>query len=229
MDAEEVLARPEHLSDRSRLEGMARYGIRVDRALGVSMPEMRGLARTLGTDHGLAMDLWQKGVHEARTMTSLVADPLLLTEEQAEGMVGDLCSWDVCDHCRSNLFRRSTMAYRKSLEWSGRSPQFEKRAGFVTMAALAAHDKELRDHDLLPFLEAAIRESNDGRTYVRKAVNWTVRRIGKRDLALNAFAIDAAKRIGAKGDRGSEWVASSGLRELESAAVRERLKNRHAK
>jgi 3-methyladenine DNA glycosylase AlkD len=229
MNAEETLARLRSISDRARLEGMSRYGIKVDRALGVSMPEMRSFAKTLDKDHQLAIDLWRSGVHEARIMTSLLADPKILTEEQMEEMVRDLDSWDVCDQCCSNLFSRSPLALRKALEWSGREGEFQKRAGFVTMAALAVHGKKLREEDLVLMLDATVRESHDDRNYVRKAVNWALRQIGKRDMRTNALAINAAERIMAKGDRASRWVASDALRELRGEAVRERLKSRQGR
>jgi 3-methyladenine DNA glycosylase AlkD len=229
MNAEEVLARLESISDLTRLEGMSRYGIKVDDALGVSMPEMRALAKSLGKDHGLAMDLWHTGVHEARIIASLLADPKILTEDQMEEMVRNLDSWDVCDQCCSNLFSRTPMATRKALEWSGRDEEFQKRAGFASMAALAVHGKNLQDEDLMPLLEAVVRESHDDRNYVRKAVNWALRQIGKRNLHLNGVAIDAAERIMAKGDRASRWVASDALRELRSEAVQERLKSRQGR
>jgi 3-methyladenine DNA glycosylase AlkD len=208
---------------------MSRYGIKVDDALGVSMPEMRALAKSLGKDHGLAMDLWHTGVHEARIIASLLADPKILTEDQMEEMVRNLDSWDVCDQCCSNLFSRTPMATRKALEWSGRDEEFQKRAGFASMAALAVHGKNLQDEDLMPLLEAVVRESHDDRNYVRKAVNWALRQIGKRNLHLNGVAIDAAERIMAKGDRASRWVASDALRELRSEAVQERLKSRQGR
>lgn len=217
MNAEEVLARLESISDRTRLEGMSRYGIKVNDALGVSMPEMRALAKSLGKDHILAMELWRSGVHEARIMASLLADPHILTEEQMEEMVRYLDSWDVCDQCCSNLFSRTPMAMRKALEWSGREEEFQKRAGFATMAALAVHGKKLGDEYLLLLLEAVVEESDDDRNYVRKAVNWALRQIGKRDLHLNGMAIGAAERILAKGDRASRWIASDALRELRAA------------
>jgi 3-methyladenine DNA glycosylase AlkD len=226
MRSTEVLARLEQISDRSRLVGMARYGISVKNALGVSMPEMRTLARSLGKDPPLAMDLWRSGVHEGRIMASLLADPSELTDEQMEEMGGDLDSWDVCDQCCTNLFSRAPSARRKALEWSGREEEFQKRAGFATMAALAVHEKKLSDECLTLFLDAMVRESYDDRNYVRKAVNWALRQIGKRDLNLNGMAITAAERIMSKGDRSSRWVASDALRELQSPAVLERLKNR---
>ncbi len=229
MNSEEVLARLESISDRTRLDGMSRYGIRVDDALGVSMPEMRALAKTLGKDHALAMDLWRSGVHEARIMASLLADPKLLNEDQMEEMVKDLDSWDVCDQCCSNLFSRTPMAMRKALEWSAREEEFQKRAGFATMAALAVHGKKLADEDMMLLLEAAVRESSDDRNYVRKAVNWALRQIGKRNLLLNGMAINAAERIMAKGDRASRWIASDALRELRSEGVQERLKSRQGR
>lgn len=229
MDAEEVLARLESISDRTRLEGMSRYGIKVNDALGVSMPEMRALAKSLGKDHILAMELWRSGVHEARIMASLLADPHILIEEQMEEMVRGLDSWDVCDQCCSNLFSRTPMAMRKALEWSGREDEFQKRAGFATMAALAVHGKKLGDEDLLLLLEAVVEESDDDRDYVRKAVNWALRQIGKRNLHLNGMAIGAAERILVKGDRASRWIASHALRELRGEAVQERLKSRQGR
>lgn len=217
------------ISDRTRLEGMSRYGIKVEKAMGVSMPEMRAYAKTIGRDHQLALDLWSSGVHEARIMASLLADPKLLTEQEMERMVRDLDSWDVCDQCCSNLFRRSPLALRKALEWSGRKEEFQKRAGFATMAALAVHCRGLSEGDLRHLLEAAVRESHDERNFVRKAVNWALRQIGKQDLSSNALAIEAAERIMSKGDRASRWVASDALRELRSEPVQERLKNRQGR
>jgi len=229
MKVERVLAHLGSISDRTRLEGMSRFGIRTDRALGVSMPEMRAFAKTIGRDHRLAMDLWRTGVHEARIMASLVADPKLLTEAEMEEMVGDLDSWDICDQCCSNLFSRSPLALRKALEWAGREEEYQKRAGFATMAALAVHDKKLREEDLRTLLEAVVEESHDDRNYVRKAVNWALRQIGKRDLRSNGMAIEAAERALAKGDRASRWVATDALRELRGEAVQERLKNRQGR
>lgn len=229
MNAREVIAHLESISDRSRLEGMSRYGIEVEHAIGVSMPKMRAYAKTIGRDHHLAMDLWDSGVHEARIMASLLADPQLLTEEEMERWVRDLDSWDLCDQCCSNLFRRSPHAFRKALEWSGREEEFQKRAGFATMAALAVHGKGMSERDLQLLLEAVVRESHDDRNFVRKAVNWALRQVGKRDLVSNAMAIAAAERILAKGDRTSRWVAYDALRELRSEAVRERLKNRQGR
>jgi len=226
MNVKEVLARLESISDRTRLEGMSRYGIKVDDAMGVSIPEMRALARSIGKDHDLAMGLWRSGIHEARIMATLLADPKLLTEEQLEEMVRDFDSWDVCDQCCSNLFSRSPLALRKALEWSARQEEFQKRAGFATMAALAVHGKRLGNEEFVPLLEAVVKESSDDRNYVRKAVNWALRQIGKRNPQLNGRAIDAAEMIMAKGDRASKWIASDALRELRSAAVQERLKSR---
>lgn len=217
------------ISDRARLEGMSRFGIVVDRALGVSMPEMRALAKGLGRDHRLAMDLWHTGVHEALILSSLLADPKQLTEEQMEEMVRGFDSWDVCDQCCSNLFSWSPLGFSKALEWSARTEEFQKRAGFATMAALAVHAKGLSYEELQLLLDAVIMESHDDRNFVRKAVNWALRQIGKRDLRCNGMAIDAAESIMAKGDRASRWVAADALRELRSEAVQQRLKSRQGR
>lgn len=223
------MQRLKDMADRSRLEGMARYGIPIDRALGVSLPQMRTLAKLAGRDHQLALALWDSGVHEAMIMASLVDEPGKVTEGQMEAMVQDFSSWDVCDQCCSNLFSYTPMAWTKTVQWSEREGVFQKRAGFALMAALAVHDKKARDEEFLPFLKAVERESADGRNYVRKAVNWALRQIGKRNLHLNRISVETAERIMVKGDKFSRWVAADALKELNSEAVQQRLKSREMK
>lgn len=213
----------EAMADRSRLDGMARYGIVVDKAIGVNMPDIRAFSASVGKDHELAMDLWGTGLHEARIMASLVAEPLELTEDQIERMVADLDSWDLCDQCCSNLFSRTPMAWRKALEWTGRREEFQKRAGFATMAALAVHDRMQDDERFVPFIDAVEREGGDYRKYVRKALSWALRQMGKRSAELNHLCIQAAERMAESGDQNSRSVANDALRELKSEVVRKRL------
>ena len=211
-------------ADPASVEGMARYGIRTDRAFGgSSLYFLRAMAKDIGTDHGLALDLWSTEVHEARLLATLVEDPKVVTEEQMESWVADFDSWDICDQCCSNVFSYAPRGWEKAMEWSSREEEFVKRAGFALMAALAVHDKKARDERFEIFLSAIERESYDERNFVRKAVNWALRNIGKRNVALNAAAIACAERIKAKGTKAGRWVASDALRELRSEAVQGRL------
>lgn len=211
-------------ADPASLEGMARYGIRTDHALGgSSLYFLRAMAKDLGRDHALALALWSTEVHEARLLATLVEDPMETTEEQMEEWVADFDSWDICDQCTSNVFSFTSVGWKKAMEWSSREEEFVKRAGFALMAALAVHDKKAEDERFLPFLSAIEMESYDDRNYVRKAVNWALRNIGKRNAALNASAIACAERIRAEGTKSGRWIASDALRELRSDTVKRRL------
>ncbi len=217
-------------SDPAYLAGMARYGIATDKALGgTSVPQLRAMAKRLGKDHQLAAALWRTDVHEARLLATMVDDPALVSEDQMEAWAADFRSWDLCDQCCSNLFSYAASNWKKAVEWSGREETYVKRASFALMAVLAVHDKEAADGmflDLLPLIERA---ASDDRNYVKKAVNWALRQIGKRNLALNAEAIVCGERIQAAGGRTGRWIAADALRELRSDAVRQRLGEREDK
>jgi len=221
---DEILDRLRSLADPEAKAGMARFGIETGTALGISIPKLRALARDIGRDHGLAEELWASGVHEARVLAALVDDPNLVSEEQMERWVVQIDSWDVCDGACSTLFDRTPFAYDKAAEWSARDEEFVKRAGFVLMAALAVHDKVAPDERFLEMLPLIERESHDERNFVKKAVNWALRGIGKRDRSLNAAAIAAGERIRAQDSRAARWIAADALRELRSDSVRSRLK-----
>ena len=214
------------MGDPARVEGMARYGIRTDHAVGVTVTELRRLARGLRPDHELAAALWTSGVHEARILASLVDEPALVTEAQMDAWVSTLDSWDVCDAVCGNLFDRTPFALDKAVEWAGREPEFERRAGFALMAWASVHRKDLPDQAFASLLPTIRESSTDDRTYVRKAVSWALRQIGKRSPGLNAKAISTAERIGRIDTRASRWVARDALRELQSDAVQERLTRR---
>lgn len=223
MKQEEVMARLESLADPEGRKGMARFGITTARALGIRVPELRRLAREIGPDHGLALELWTTRVHEARILASMVDEPSAVTETQMEAWVREFDSWDVCDQVCGNLFDKTPYAYEKAVAWSGREDEFVKRAGFALMAYLAVHDKEAEDGAFLAFLPWIEREAADGRNYVKKAVNWALRQIGKRNRPLNEAAIVAAKRVRSQGSPPARWIASDALRELESEAVQARV------
>jgi 3-methyladenine DNA glycosylase AlkD len=215
-----VLQQLNGLGDRTRLVGMARYGIATDKALGVPVPELRALAKTLGTDHELAISLWDSEIHEARLLASMVDDPERVTEAQMEAWVHDLDSWDVCDQVCGNLFDRTRFAFRKAVEWSGREDEFVKRAGFVLMAVAAVHRRDVDDTTFEVFLPLIRAEATDGRNYVKKAVSWALRQIGKRGPELRRRAIETASQIRRLDSRSARWIAADALRELESDAVR---------
>ena len=224
MDATAVLDRLRSMADPDAVKGMARFGINPKDTLGVSMPALRRLAREIGHDHALALALWDSGVHEARMLAGLVDDVEEVTSGQMERWVRDFDSWDVCDQVCSNLFAGTPAAYDKALEWSCRQEEFVKRAGFALMAALSVHDKRADDSKFIRFLPVIKKNATDDRNFVKKAVNWALRQIGKRNLALNARAISTARELLGLEDKSARWIASDALRELEGGAVQKRLK-----
>jgi 3-methyladenine DNA glycosylase AlkD len=169
------------------------------------------------------LQLWESGIHEARILASMVDDPRLVTEEQVESWVVDLDSWDVCDQCCMNLFEKLPNAYSKAVEWAGREEEFVKRAGFALMACLVWHDKTATDDQFIAFFPAIQREAADDRNFVKKAVNWALRNIGKRNRDLNQAAIRVAREIGEIDSKSARWIASNALRELTGEAVEKRL------
>lgn len=228
MRSDEILRELRSIADPESVQGMARYGIRSENALGISVPRLRSIARKVGRNHVVAKELWDSGVHEARLLAAMVDDPMMVTEEQMERWVKGIDSWDVCDICCSNLFDKTDLAWEKALEWSGRREEFVKRSGFSLMATLAVHDKKATDDKFARFLTAIERESADERNYVKKAVSWALRQIGKRNLNLNEAAIERAERIKKIDSKSARWIASDALRELTSEPVRKRLEARYA-
>lgn len=222
---EEVIDRLKRNADLSQVEGMGRYGMSTEGRLGVKVPEMRRIAKEIGTDHDLALKLWQTGLAEARIVAGMVADPHSLTGEQMDAWVAQLDSWDVCDQLCMNLLEKSPFALQKIHEWSQREEEFVKRAAFALIACLAWHDKKLDDSfftDLLPLVQEG---ANDERNYVKKAVSWALRHIGKRNRSLNAHAIRAAEQIAEQDTRAARWVAADVLRELTNEKIQSRLKD----
>jgi 3-methyladenine DNA glycosylase AlkD len=224
MRSSDVVEELRALGDPAGREGMARFGINPERALGIRIPQLRVVARRIGRDHAMAAELWASEIHEARILAAFVDDPAQVTPEQMEAWAADFDSWDVCDQACSALFARTPYAYEKAAAWSERAEEFVKRAGFALMAALAVHDKRAPDEKLAAFLPMIEREAGDRRNFVRKAVNWALRQIGKRNASLNAEAVACADRILERGPRSTRWVASDALRELRSDAVRTKLR-----
>jgi 3-methyladenine DNA glycosylase AlkD len=206
------------------LDGMARFGIQTSNSLGgIAMPRLQKLAKEIGKDHQLAGQLWASGIREARLLACMVADPKATTREQMERWVADFDSWDVCDTCCGYLFDRTSVAYSKALEWSSREEEFVKRAGFALTAFLVVHDKKAPDEKFMQFLPVIKREATDDRNFVKKAVNWALRQIGKRNMRLNLAAIETAQEIREIDSRSARWIAADALRELKGDAVQARL------
>ncbi|MCO6401761.1 MAG: DNA alkylation repair protein [Verrucomicrobia bacterium] len=201
-------------ADPARRNGMARFGINTQTALGVSIPTLRKLARHYRHQHDTANALWQTEIHEARILASMMDDPALVTPRQMEDWVCTLHSWDLCDQLCINLFSRTPHAHAKALAWRLRKPEYIRRAGFVLMAALAVHDKSAADDDFSPFLEAIRHGATDSRNFVKKAVNWALRQIGKRNPALQQRATQLARELLEMDDLTARWIARDALREF---------------
>jgi 3-methyladenine DNA glycosylase AlkD len=225
-----LLAKLKALSDPRAVEGMAQFGISSANAYGISVPVLRSLAKEVGKDHALAQELWASGIHEARILAAMVDDPALVDAAQMERWVMDFDSWDVCDGCCGELFDKTEFAYRKAVEWTRREEEFVRRAGYVLMAELAVHDKEAGNAEFEKFLSVIEASPDDTRNFVKRAVSWALRQIGKRDSRLNRKAIAVAKRLQRRTDsRSARWIASDALRELTSAPVQRRLALRRAR
>jgi 3-methyladenine DNA glycosylase AlkD len=204
------------------VRGMAKFGITAAKAYGWSTPALKKLARAIGKDHDLAQRLWSTGILEARTLAGLIDEKEKVTEPQTEDWVKDFDSWAVCDGTCLNLFRYTPFAYKKCCEWSERQEEYVKRAAFALMACLAVSDKAADDRMFLRFLPLIKRQADDERNYVRKAVNWALRQIGKRNQRLNRVAIKAAREIHGRNSSSARWIALDALRELRSPAVQRR-------
>ncbi|HUW44211.1 MAG TPA: DNA alkylation repair protein [Dehalococcoidia bacterium] len=220
----DVLDKLQSKAKPEQLKGMAKYGMTVEQRLGVSVPDMRKLAKEIGKDHKLALDLWRTGIAEARIVAAMVGDPDKLTEEQMEEWVKGINSWDVCDQVCMNLFEKNQLAWKKIVDWSEREEEFVKRTAFSLIACLAWHDKKASDEKFIELLPVIIRGATDERNFVKKAVNWALRNIGKRNLNLNEAAINTAKEIKRLDSKAARWVAADAVRELESEAIQNRLR-----
>ncbi len=203
---------------------MTRFGIQSSNSFGVSVPQLRTLAREVGRDHMLAMKLWETGLHDARLLATMVDDPRKVTLEQMDKWVRDFDSWDVVDGSCGNLFDKTPFAVAKAKQWCKREEEFVKRAGFVMMAELAVHDKEAKEKVFLDFLPLIVGGASDERNFVKKAANWALRQIGKRNMKLNKAAVSTARRIRKIDSGAAKWVAADALRELKSPQVLKRLR-----
>lgn len=223
MNYDEIMKRLESLKSQKNVEGMARYGINPKNNLGVSIYKLRPIAKEIGKDHDLALNLWESGIHDACLLAVFVEDPEKVTSEQMDSWAEDFDSWDVCDQACTNLFDQNSLAWKKIFEWAKRDEEFVKRGAFSIMAGLSVHDKKASDQDFEKFLPIIKKHSIDERNYVKKAVSWALRNIGKRNLNLNKKAIKTAEEIKKIDSKSAHWIANDAIRELKSENVRQRL------
>ena len=214
-NVDEVITELKKLSSPKRISSQEYFGIKNVQSFGLTVPQMRAIAKRIGINHPLALQLWKTKIHEARHIASMIADEKFLTEKLMEQWLKDLNSWDIVDGCCSNYFRKSPVAYQKAMEWTSPKKEFEKRAGFSLMCYLAVHDKKAEDKKFEQFLPLIKKHSDDERNFVRKAVNWALRQIGKRNERLCKKTISIGKEISKKEDASSRWIATDALRELE--------------
>jgi 3-methyladenine DNA glycosylase AlkD len=226
LEVKQVVDRLRSIGDPKAAEGMARFGIQSSNSFEVSVPKLRALAREVGLDHRLALKLWETGLHDARLLATMIDDPQQVKVAQMEKWVRDFDSWDIVDGCCGNLFDKTPFAITKAGEWCRRKEEYEKRAGFVLMAELAVHDKNAKDQVFLEFLPLITSGASDKRNFVKKAVNWSLRQIGKRNMRLNKAAVSTAIKIQKVESGAAEWVASDALRELQSPQVQKRLRGK---
>jgi 3-methyladenine DNA glycosylase AlkD len=214
MEAPRLLSVLRAHANPANVAGMARYGINRNGTLGVPMPVLRKLAKEAGRSHALAAELWASGIHEARILATLIDDPARVTGRQMDRWVSDLDSWDVCDQACQNLFRYTPSAFAKAAQWARARREFVRRAGFSLMAGLAVKARIASDAQFETFFPLIAEAAVDGRNMVKKAVNWALRQIGKRNPALCAKAIALAEQIRNRDCRAARWVAADALREL---------------
>ena len=225
MEYEKVIEKLKYLSNPKAIIGMARYGITPENTYGASIPNLRKIAKEIGISHKLAQQLWITDIRETRILASMIDDLDMVTEAQMENWVNEFNYWEICDQCCMNLFEKTKFANKKAVEWSAREKEFVKRAGFVLMARLAVSDKKADDNKFEKFFPIIKREAIDERNYVKKAVSWALRQIGKRNLNLNGRAIKIAKEIQEMDSKSAKWIASDAIRELTGEAVQKKLLN----
>jgi len=226
MEYEKIIQKLQSLANPENVKGMARYGINPKNNLGISIYQLRPLAKEIGRNHTLALKLWDSKIHDARLLACFIDDPKKVTADQMDKWAEDFDSWDICDQACTSLFDLSPLAWKKVFEWAERDEEFVKRAAFSLIAGLAVHDKIATDKEFEQFLPIIIKQSVDERNYVKKAVNWALRNIGKRNLHLNKRAIETAKEIQKINSKSAKWIASDALRELMSDKIKRRFVNK---
>jgi 3-methyladenine DNA glycosylase AlkD len=226
MKFEEIIRKIESLSDQEAVKGMARYGINPRNNLGVSIYKLRSIAKEIGKDHDLAIKLWNSDIHDARLLACFIDDSDKITSEQMDSWAKDFDSWDICDQACTSLFDQHPLAWLKVVEWAERNEEFVKRGAFALIAGLSVHDKKANDKKFEQFFPIIKRHSIDERNYVKKAVNWALRNIGKRNLELNKKTIKLSDDILKIESKTAKWIARDALKELTSIKIQNRFKKK---
>ena len=224
--AKQILAELKRHSDPASVRGMATVGINPENNYGICMPRLMATAKRIGTDHALAQELWASGIRDARILATMVEDPALVTGRQMDSWAKDFNSWDVCDSACMRVFWRAEGARGKIAQWSRSREEFVKRAAFSLLAFLAIHDKKAPDREFEKFLPLIERAASDDRNYVKKAVNWALRTIGKRSLSLNRAAVKVAAKLSKSKSKSARWIGADALRELKGEKIQKRLLKR---
>ena len=220
MTFDEIITYFEENKNENNIEGMKRFGIFAKKVYGLSAPLIRSIAKKTGKDHSLALNLWDYGYHDTRILASLIDKPEFVSRKQMEKWASEFDNWAVCDSTCGNLFDKVIGAKDIALEWTKRKEEYVKRAGFVIITWMSVHDKKCSDEIFFDFLNVIYREANDERKYVMKAVNWSLRQIGKRNPLLQAAAIQMSKEIYELGSKPAKWIANDALRELRNKETR---------
>ncbi len=203
--------------------GKSRWNITAAQVIGVSIPDLRRMAKKIGKNHALALELWDSGINEVRILCSMIDDPSLVSSTQMDSWAADFDSWDVCDQVCSNLFDKTKYPYKKIVQWSKDKREFVRRSAFTLMAALAVHDKKAEDAAFISFFPLIEKYADDDRNFVKKAVNWALRQIGKRNATLHLLAMKCAKRLIDREEPSARWIGRDALRELQSDVVCKRV------
>jgi len=226
MQYEKLLKKLKSMEKPENVEGMARYGINPKNNLGISIYKLRPIAKEIGKNHDLALKLWNSGIHDARLLACFIDDPKKVTSKQMDLWAYNFDSWDICDQACTSLFDLTPLAWEKIIQWSKHEKEFVKRGAFSLIAGLAVHDKNANDKMFEKLFPIIIRESNDDRNYVKKAVNWALRNIGKRNKVLNKKAIETAKNILEIDSKTARWIANDAVRELTSEKILKRFEKK---
>ncbi|MFB6076399.1 MAG: DNA alkylation repair protein [Candidatus Aenigmatarchaeota archaeon] len=224
MNVDDVLEKLEELSDSEKKEEVEKFGINTDNSLGgISIPELRKLAKEIGKDHSLALKLWETGVSEAMKLAAMIDIPEKVTSEQMDSWVEDFDSWDLCDLVCQDLFIKTDFVGDKINKWTGSEEEFVKRVGFVLIAERAIHDKKANNEDFEKYFSIVKREVDDSRNFVKKAISWALREMGKRNKGLNERVIEVAREIKEDGSNIAKWISSDVIRELGSDKIQKKI------
>ncbi|MCB9426317.1 MAG: DNA alkylation repair protein [Flavobacteriales bacterium] len=221
MTYEQIISRLHELANPEKIVYKEnKFGVKTQNSLGIYHKDLNTLAREIGKNSELAQQLFDSGIYEARLLCSKICKPRDVTEAQMEQWVKVFDNWEICDSFCMALFAKNDLAVAKINEWSTREPEFEKRAAFATMAAYCMADKKADNSVFVSFFPIILEACHDERLYVKKAVNWALRSIGKRNIDLNRKAILLAKEILQLEGKAPNWIATDAIKELEKENVR---------